>query len=594
MTIASTRADFVLACGPRAAEWLARHPDLRRLDTGDDDLHLYASGEVPSGQHPSGRRWAAIADLISGRLEDAASADQSVPQRHWRGRFAFAAWQPGADEIRIFTDHFASLPLYWYQRDGHFAVATDLRLLLDAPGVRRAADPSAVYHFLNFTCIPAPLTICRDIRRVEPGTVLTLGLSSQHSTRYYVPEYPADLHGSDTELATELRDRIQATVHDFRPQTDSDWGCFLSGGTDSSSIVSILSRQGGSQVHTCSIGFHEAGYDELDFARIAGEACGAKPHLARIDRKQALDLLDSVIDAYDQPFANASAIPTLGCAELGQTHGFGLMLGGDGGDEIFGGNERYAKDKVMESFYRLPGPLKQAARAVGNVLGGGHVHVLNRVRNFTRRASLPNPDRFYTDDSFASDFYEELLTPEFRAQVPQDASLEFMRGVFSTGPRTEPLHQIMRLDLLMAIAQNDLVKVHRACKWHGVSVRFPYLDQDLVDYCGRLASHYKVRGLKKRYLFKQAMDGILPVEILRKRKQGFGLPIAVWMKEDPALQARVREVLLDARTLERGWINQEFVTRLINLHMAGGWDYSNALWQLLVLELWLRRYMDAA
>ncbi|MEP6908208.1 MAG: asparagine synthase C-terminal domain-containing protein, partial [Pseudoxanthomonas sp.] len=431
------------------------------------------------------------------------------------------------------------------------------------------------------------------IHRVEPGTRLTIDASGTTSTRYYLPEYPSDLQGSDEKLAGDLRERIITTVQDFRPHADSGWGCFLSGGTDSSSIVSILARQGGAQVQSCSIGFREAGYDELDFARLAGEACGAKPHLAQVDHERALDLLDSVIQAYDQPFGNASAVPTLACAELGQAEGFSVMLGGDGGDEIFGGNQRYSKDKVMESFYRMPSPLKAAARAIGNAVGGGNNHLLNRIKNFTLRSSLPNPDRFYTDDSFASDYYEQLLTPEFRQHVSKDSSLELMRELYEEGSRTDQLHQIMRLDLLMAIAQNDLVKVHRACKHHGVSARFPFLDPALVEYCGQLAATHKVRGLKKRYLFKQAMADILPQEILRKRKQGFGLPIAIWMKDDPALQARVREVLLDDRTRQRGWVNPDFIAQLVDLHMAGGWDHSTAIWQLLVLELWMRSYMDA-
>jgi asparagine synthase (glutamine-hydrolysing) len=145
----------------------------------------------------------------------------------------------------------------------------------------------------------------------------------------------------------------------------------------------------------------------------------------------------------------------------------------------------------------------------------------------------------------------------------------------------------------MAIAQNDLVKVHRACKQHGVSVRFPFLDPALVDYTGRLAARYKVNGLDKRHLFKRAMADILPPEILRKPKQGFGLPIAEWMRSDPQMQALVRDVLLGERARQRGWIRPEFVEELLRLHIAGAWDHSDPLWQMMILELWMRRYMDA-
>lgn len=586
--------DFVLAGGPRADAWLKALPGFT-LQTGlPGSLSLATRGAVHGpNAAPSGSGWVALADLIQGELQAAADSPEASSQKDWRGRFAFAGWDGAGTSLQAFTDHFGSVPLYWYQQEGHFAVATDLRLLLDAPGIRREPNLEAVYHYLNFAVIPAPLTICHGVHRVEPGTRLVLGADAAQLTRYYLPAYPADREGDDGKMAAELRERIIASVNDYRPQGDNEWGCFLSGGTDSSSIVNILARNSqAARVHTCSIGFDEAGYDELDFARLAGEACGAETHLAKVNKERALGLLDSVIAAYDQPFGNASAIPTLACAELGQSQGFSVLLGGDGGDEIFGGNERYAKDKVMEGFYRLPSPLKAAAGKIGRLLGGGGNHLLNRVRNFTERGALPNPDRFYTDDSFASDFRDDLLTPEFRRQVSADASLDFMRQVYSLGEPAEPLHRIMRLDLLMAIAQNDLVKVHRACKHHGVAARFPYLDPALVDYCGHLPARYKVRGLNKRYLFKQAMVGILPQAILRKRKQGFGLPIAIWMKEDPALQARVRDVLLGQRTRDRGWINPEFVTKLVEMHMQGGWDHSAAIWQLLVLELWMRSYMD--
>ncbi len=586
--------DFVVAGGAGAEAWLKRLPGFTLHAGLPEGLWLATRGDLHGPvTAASGQGWIALADLIEGDLDAAAAKPDVYVQKDWRGRFAYAGWKANEASLHVFTDHFGSVPLYWYQQEGHFAVATDLRLLLDAPGVTREPDLEAVYHYLNFAVIPAPLTICRGVHRVEPGTRLLLRAGQSDQTRFYLPTYPADLHGEDAPLAAQLRERITASVSDYRPHGDGDWGCFLSGGTDSSSIVSILARgQHEPRVQTCSIGFQEAGYDELDFARLAGEACGAQAHLAQVNRERALGLLDSVIAAYDQPFGNASAIPTLACAELGQQQGFTVMLGGDGGDEIFGGNQRYSKDKVMEGFHRLPSPLKAAARAVGRAVGGGGNHLLNRVRNFTERGSLPNPDRFYTDDSFASDFRDELLTADFRRQVSADASLDFMREVYALGEPAEPLHRIMRLDLLMAIAQNDLVKVHRACRYHGVAARFPYLDPALVEYCGHLPARYKVRGLQKRYLFKQAMAEILPQAILRKRKQGFGLPIAVWMKDDPALQARVREVLLGRRTRERGWINPEFVTKLVDMHMAGGWDHSAAIWQLLVLELWMRSYMD--
>jgi len=223
---------------------------------------------------------------------------------------------------------------------------------------------------------------------------------------------------------------------------------------------------------------------------------------------------------------------------------------------------------------------------------GSKSHFLNRVENFFERSSIPNPDRFYTDDSFASDHYDELLTPAFRADVPRDASLDWMRHVYAIGRDAAPLHRIMRLDLMNAIAQNDLVKVHGACKSRGITVRFPYLDPALVAFTGRLPARYKVRGTDKRYLFKRAMAGIIPDATIRKKKQGFGLPTAVWLRHDPQFQATVREVLFDRRARERGWFEPKFIEKLIAEHIEGSWDYSSEIWRLLVLELWLRKHLD--
>jgi len=594
MSSQSILADFVLASGLGAASWLASMPDMQLHDTCTQEWQLASRGQPHLFHRPDGSGCVALADLAVGDIAQLRDSNPT-PESQWRGRFAYVDWDADGNSVRLVSDHFGSLPLYWTIQQDLVAISTDLRLLLGAPGLRRIPDPTAVYHYLNFGCIPAPLTICTGIQRLLPGTALTLDSGEPRSQRYYLPEYPADLGGSDASLAAELRGRIVRSVEDFRPDSQGDWGCFLSGGTDSSSIVSILARNSSAgSVHSCSIGFAEAGYDELDFARLAGKACGATTHAASVDRARSLDLLDSVIDAFDQPFGNASAVPTLACAELGSDEGFTTMLGGDGGDEIFGGNQRYAKDQVMQAFYRMPEAIKQVARAFGRAVGGGNNHLLNRIENFTKRASLPNPERFYTDDSFASDYYDTLLTEQFRETVDKDASLAFMRDVYAEGGEVEPLHAIMRLDLMMAIAQNDLVKVHRACKHHGVVARFPFLDPNLVDYCGRLPAKYKVRRLDKRYLFKRAMADILPKQILRKRKQGFGLPLAVWMKEDPAFRDHVRTILLDDTTRQRGWINPEVVAELVEEHISGGWDHASSIWQLLVLEVWMRRYFDAA
>jgi asparagine synthase (glutamine-hydrolysing) len=575
----SVLGDFVWAKGPGTAEWLAT------LDGFTVSPQLAVRGAVQKGDG-----WVAVADLIEGNLADGVRAlDQAAPQRHWRGRFVQVVWD--AQRMAALTDHFSTLSLYQLHAGDVVVVGTDLRLLMRSPFCRRTLDLEAIYHYFNFAQIPAPRTLFQDIKRLEPSTRFVWNGKQASEDRYYLPEYPDDLRGSDESLAAELRDRMVATVNDYRPGA-GEWGCFLSGGTDSSSITSILSKKG--RVRSFSIGFAEEGYDELGFARLAAEACGAEPTFHSVSQKEAQALVSRVIEAYDQPFGGASAVPTLACADLAHGKNVALLIAGDGGDEIFGGNERYAKDRVMEAWYAMPAPLKAAGRVVGDAAGRSGNFFLNRVENFFNRASLPNPDRFYTDDSFASDHYEQLLHPEFRRAVTKDASLDWMRGVYRLGRSGGPLHRVMRLDLLNAIAQHDLRKVDSATRSTGVTVRFPYLDPKLVDWTNRLAERYKVRGLKKRFLFKLAMRDILPQAIIKKKKQGFGLPITVWLRHDAAFQAMVRDTLFDSRARTRHFWEPAFVERLLAEHEKASWDHSDYIWRLLMLELWLRRYVDAA
>jgi asparagine synthase (glutamine-hydrolysing) len=585
--------DFLFAIGPEADASVFRTGGFANLPAGTGVL-TWTRGRVASGAAADGTRWLAMADVDANVADGvAAYRNETPPHATWRGRFVQVIWRPEEGRAVALTDHFSTLSLFAMQRGETLWLGSDLRLLTALAVADRSIDPVAVYHYLNFGCVPAPVSICRGIRRVEPGTRLVFERGRLAFERYFVPEYPEDLDGDEASLTKSLQDRIVASVHDYRPSDADAWGCFLSGGTDSSSIVSILSSQGGRQVRAFSIGFAEEGYDELGYAKLAAESCGAESITARVSRDATIALVERVVDAYDEPFGNASAVPTLACADLAADNGgTRVMLAGDGGDEIFGGNERYAKDHVMETYYRLPGAIKAIGNVVKRTAHGSKSHFLNRVENFFERASLPNPDRFYTDDSFASDHYDELLEPAFRASVPRESSLEWMRQVYAIGHDAAPLHKIMRLDLMNAIAQNDLVKVHGACKSRGITVRFPYLDPALVAFTGRLPARYKVRGTNKRYLFKRAMAGILPEATIRKKKQGFGLPTAVWLRHDAAFQSMVRDVLFDARARERGWFAPAFIEKLIAEHIEGSWDYSSEIWRLLVLELWLRKHLD--
>jgi asparagine synthase (glutamine-hydrolysing) len=382
------------------------------------------------------------------------------------------------------------------------------------------------------------------------------------------------------------------TVRNYGPARADGWGMFLSGGTDSSSIASILARGRSAPVKSFSIGFEESGYDELPFSRIAQKAFGLKAQELRVGEKDAVASIPRLVSAYDEPFGNSSAIPTFYCAELAAKSGVDLLVAGDGGDEIFGGNERYRKDQILERYYRAPRVVRGLGSLVAKILNGVDTRFANRVKNFVERGSMPNPDRFYSDDSFASDHFSDLLTEAFRSRIERDESLDVQRSIFRSAQADCSLHRLMYLDLKMTIADNDVVKVVRAAKLAGVEVVFPYLDRDLVDYTGHLPGTDKVRGLRKRYLFKQATLEILPEAIREKKKQGFGLPVSVWLRRGGPFHSMVRDIVLSDRAIGRGYYQPGFLRHLMDRHERGAWDHASELYMLLMLELWHREYID--
>ncbi len=520
-------------------------------------------------------------------------------ERQWspqglRGRFGYVFWDAAAQRVLAVTDAFRTCTIYYAQTAFGLVIASDLRLIVRSGLITPRVSPHAVYHYLNFSYVPAPFSAVEEVSKLEPGHCLESIAGRTTRRKYWDARYPADLNGPDGPRAEALRDQMISAVRNYGPTESDGWGTFLSGGTDSSSISSMLSKGRTTPVNSFSIGFEEDGYDELPYSRIASKAFGMKAHERRVNEKDALAVVPQLVRAYDEPFGNSSAIPTFYCAELAARHGVTLMVAGDGGDEIFGGNERYRKDQIFERYYRAPGVVRGLGWLAAKSLSGLDTRFANRVKNFVERGSMPNPDRFYSDDSFASDHFDDLLHPDFRGRLERDESLDVQRNIFREADANCDLHRLMYLDLKMTIADNDVVKVVRAAKLAGVQVVFPYLDRDLIDYTGRLPGSDKVRGLEKRFLFKQATVDILPEEIRKKKKQGFGLPVSVWLRNRGKFHDLARETVLSQRAIERGYCDPSFVQGLMERHERGAWDHASEIYMLMMLELWHREYIDAA
>lgn len=547
---------------------------------GDDRVGAIALAVEPGEQAPR-------------PLLDAWMNRRELPVEHRRGRFCVVAWDRPGRRLMVATDAMRTWPVSYVVDGDAVWVASDARLLIGAGAITPKLSLDAVYHYLNFSFVPTGSAIHPGLRKLAGGERLRWQAGRIDVDRWWRLRYPEDIQDDDATAAAALRERIQRTVPAHRPQGDERWGAFLSGGTDSSSICGMLARANQpDRVSSFSIGFAEPGYDELGYARIASDHFGLDAHERRVGEQDAADALPKLVEAFDEPFGNASAIPTYFCATMAAEAGVSHLIAGDGGDEIFGGNERYRKDRIFSWFHDAPAPLRMMGGWIAGAVKPLDQRWSNRICNFVERGSLPNPDRFYTDDSFASDQYDSLLTPAFRAAVTRDASLDLQRGVWQGLTAPAELHRLMHLDLTMAIADNDLVKVTGACRLAGVSVGFPYLDRELIEYTARLPARHKLRGLDKRALFKQAMSDTLPEAIRKKRKQGFGLPISVWMRNPGRFHDLLNDTLGSQRARSRGWFEPAAIEGLLSRHQRGAWDHANELYLLLVLELWQQRFMD--
>jgi asparagine synthase (glutamine-hydrolysing) len=404
--------------------------------------------------------------------------------------------------------------------------------------------------------------------------------------------YPADARAPEPELARLLRLEIEQAVYaSWPPDIAKDAvGCFLSGGTDSGAIAAIASTIE-PPLKAYSIAFSEHDYNELEYARVLASRYRLDHHVHQLTADDLLQSIPRLVAAFGQPFGNPSAIATFLCARVASDTGVSILLAGDGGDEIFGGNERYAKDRIYAAYHRLPA---WPRRALGTLAGAlpGHGLVQNRLRNFTYRGNLPNPERFYSDDGLASLRWETLLTPSLRGCVRRDASLDIGRGYWDHVGTIAELDRLMYIDLKMAIWGNDLVKVVSTARATGIRTRFPFLDPTLASFTGGLGPHMKVRRLQKRYLFKRALSGVLPERVLRKRKHGFSVPVAHWIRTDPRVREAVLEPILDSRSLVRECFTSAGLDRLIDDHLRGRWDYGMWLWALMMLSRWDAAWKD--
>jgi asparagine synthase (glutamine-hydrolysing) len=506
-----------------------------------------------------------------------------------RGMFALALWDRHEQRLLLARDRFGIKPLYYQLDGGRLSFASELKALLRDPSFSQEVDREALHAFLAFNSIPAPLSIFRAARKLAAGHLLTCSPAGVRIERYARPG-PApegELRREPARaLADELRERLRESVQ-AHLLADVPVGVLLSGGVDSSVLTALAAGESAERVSTFSIGFRERSFNELELAREVARRYGTDHH-ELVVAPQISDLLPELVAAFDEPFADSSAVPTFLVSQLAAQH-VKVVLCGEGGDELFGGYETYVADQLARGI----GPAAARLAPLIDRLPSSNTRVSleYRARRFTRAAALPPLERHHGwKEIFSPAQRSSLLTEEW--QAPAADPLAAWRARFDETVGAPLLARLQDVDLGIYLADDLLVKTDRMSMVHGLEARVPYLDPVVAELALSLPSRHKVLGPLKKRLLRRAAAPLVPGRILHARKRGFSIPAAAWLRGE--LEPFARELLSPARVREQGYFDPAAVTGLLDEHVARRQDHSRQLWGLMSFSLWAEQMAQPA
>ena len=505
-----------------------------------------------------------------------------------RGMFAIAIWDARSQRLLLARDRVGKKPLFYFNDGSRIAFSSELKAILEVPGVVRRIDPEAVSDYFSFLYVPAPKTIFKNIRKVLPGHYLVASRDGVRETEYW------DLSFNHIEILSEQRwcDRLVETYREavrMRLISEVPLGAFLSGGVDSSSVVALMADQTNGPVTTCSIGFEEEEFNELGYAREVASLFGTR-HYQHVVRPDALGVIEKLVWHYDEPFADSSAIPTYYVSKAAREH-VTVALAGDGGDENFAGYRRYYFDQ-RENMIRglLPSGIR---RPFFGALAGLYPKADWAPRIFRGKATFQNLARspieayFRSVSAVQAEVKEQLLHGDLRRHLRDYDSMDVLRHYYDKADTACSLSRIQYVDIKTYLPDDILVKVDRASMANSLEVRAPLLDHKLMELAATMPEAIKLCGSNGKYILKKALERILPKSILYRRKMGFAVPIARWFRTD------MKDLARDVLTSNDGaaLLNAKMTEQLWSEHQSGLRDRSTELWTLLMFRLWERQFM---
>ena len=504
------------------------------------------------------------------------------------GMFAFAIWDRRRERLLLGRDRMGKKPLYYWRSPQTFVFASEIKGVLAHPKVPCELDERAIGALLTFGYVPTPDTFFAGIKSLPPAHVLTLEPGGEPLIeRYWQLQVPGidgapeilDL-GLD-EAAEEVRRRLTEAIR-RRLISDVPLGAFLSGGIDSSAIVALMAGVMGEPVKTFTIGFEDRdGFDERPFARAIAARFGSEHHESVV-HPEAVELVERLVWHHDQPFGDSSAVPTFLLNEVARQH-VTVALSGDGGDELFAGYERFAAGLAVDRILALPAGFRGAGRrALGALPETGLHGRVGRAQRFADRVDQGMPWAYLDWISYVPEGWRQRLL-----QRPDGWARRDYLGLWQRTEGARPLDRMLALNIETYLLDDLLVKMDRTSMAHGLEVRSPFLDTQLLEFAIRLAPPLKVRGLSLKRVLKRAVSDLLPKDILNRPKRGFGVPLDRWFRED---LEKYTQAMLGAGAHVRRHVDAAALDQLLSEHRSGKARHGHALWTLLTLELFLRRH----
>ena len=508
-----------------------------------------------------------------------------------RGMFAFAIWDAGRRRLLLARDPLGKKPLY-FQRDARtFRFGSEPSAILADRSVARTVDTAALHQYLTLGFVPDPSSAFAQLSRLAPASWLTVTQSGDVQTgKYWEPRLEPKLPDDEHELEKRLRTVLETAVR-RRMIGDVPIGILLSGGIDSSAVVATARKVTTGRLKTFSVGFEDAAYDELRYARLVASRFDTE-HEEVVIGGDVAGVLPRIAMTYGEPFADSSAVPSFRICEVARKS-VTVALNGDGGDEALGGYDRYRAVVDAARLDVLPVSLRRSASRLAAIVGGDAKSNVTRLQRFFRGAALNAGSRYaFWMSIFDAEERRAMYTPEFAAEVRDVDSEAIFEEAFARTDVAHPFDKANRLDVKLYLPGDLLVKMDLASMAHSLEARSPFLDQDVVDFGLSLPIRQKFRGRSGKWLLRRAFRTDLPPDILKRRKMGFAVPLERWFRGP--LREVASDMLLDRTAVCRGIVRADYVSRILDEHTKGHRLHHARLWSLLMLEMWFRTHVDSA